>query len=987
MQQQPLDLAAIRARLAAESGPHYWRSLAELAETDEFQEFLRREFPRQASGWLGPVSRRTVLQMMAASLGLACLTACGQPSEKILPYVNQPPELVPGQPLFYATALTLGGVATGVLVESNMGRPTKIEGNPDHPASLGHTDALTQARILDLYDPDRSQTVLNAGEISRWESFLAALEPNLAGHRATGGRGLRLLTESVSSPTLLAQMATLQTTYPQARWYQYEPVNRDNVHAGSRLAFGTELNPVYRFENAAVVVSLDADFLQAMPGNVPYANHFIQRRDVTQGAHTMNRLYVIESTPTITGAMADHRRPLRAGQIEAVARSLAAALGVADVVSMPLPVDMPASWLAALVADLQRNRGTSLVLAGDNQPPVVHALCHAINETLGNIGHSVVLTDPVTRPAGQVADVRQLVAEMAAGQVTTLVIIDGNPVYTAPADLDFAAAMNKVPLRIHLGAYADETAFLCHWHLPAAHALESWSDARAFDGTISIMQPLIAPLYNGKSAHELLAALLGQPTLSAHGIVRQYWSTQHQGSDFDSWWQTTLHAGLIAGSTLPLRAVKVQATSYATTNPTGGSPDTGLEINFQPDRSVWDGRWNNNGWLQELPRPMTKLTWDNAALISPHTATRLGLQNEDEVELRLRGRTLRAPIWILPGQPQDAVTVHLGYGRTQVGKVGSGSGFDAYALRTSDSPWFSSGLEISRTGQHHALVTTQQHFNIEGRDLVQVATLADYQHNPSVIHKDEHPPSLYPAHPYPGYAWGMAINLNACIGCNACTMACQAENNSPIVGKEQVALGREMHWIRVDQYYEGNLDNPASYHQPVPCMHCENAPCEPVCPVEATVHDDEGLNTMVYNRCVGTRYCSNNCPYKVRRFNFLQYSDQNTISLRLERNPNVTIRQRGVMEKCTYCVQRISAGRIQAEKENRVLADGEVQTACQAVCPTNAIVFGNINDPNSAVAKLKAHPLNYGLLAELGTQPRTSYLARLRNPNPEMPTE
>jgi MoCo/4Fe-4S cofactor protein with predicted Tat translocation signal len=987
-----LDFAAIRARLAALRGREYWRSLEELAQSDEFLEFLRHEFPRRATGWLDAISRRHFLKYMGASLALAGLTACTQrPEETIVPYVRQPEEIVPGKPLFFATALLLSGVATGVLVESHMGRPTKVEGNPEHPASLGATDVFAQAATLTLYDPDRAQVVTKNGQISTWNAFLEAIDSELDKLRSSQGAGLRVLTETVTSPTLATQLREVLDTYPAAKWHQYEPAGRDMVRAGTRLAFGEYVNVCYRFDKADVILTFDADFLLHMPGSVRYARDFIAKRRVGAGQTTMNRLYVVESTPTITGTMADHRLPLRAGLIASVARVVAQALGV-KVEAVEEATHVPSDWLAVLVRDLQSHRGTSLVVAGDQQPPIVQALAHAMNQALDNVGHTVVYTDPIEpNPVDQTASLRELAQDMAAGRVDTLIILGGNPAFTAPADLNFAESLLRVRLRIYWGLYEDETAALCQWHIPATHELESWSDARAYDGTISIIQPLIAPLYAGRSAHELLAVLTGHPDRTNYEIVRNYWRSQHSGEDFEQFWRKVLHDGVMAGTALPAKSVTVDLQRQPA-NPPRPEPPTseaqGLEIIFRPDPSIWDGRFANNGWLQELPKPLTKLTWDNAALISPATAERLRLTSEELVELRYRGRVVRAPILILPGHADDAVTVHLGYGRKRGGRVCTGAGFNAYALRPSDAPWFSTGLEIQKTGTWYSLARTDHHFSMEGRNLVRVGTVEQFRQDPDFVRTMDHEasqlPSLYPGYRYTGYAWGMAIDVNACIGCNACVVACQAENNSPVVGKTEVMRGREMHWLRIDRYYKGDLDNPETYHQPVLCMHCENAPCELVCPVGATAHSDEGLNDMIYNRCVGTRYCSNNCPYKVRRFNFFQYADFDTPSLKLGRNPNVTVRSRGVMEKCTYCVQRINAARIKAEEEDRQIRDGEVVTACQAACPTQAFVFGNINDPNSRVSKLKAESLNYGLLTELNTRPRTTYLARLRNPNPEI---
>ncbi|MGH7846915.1 MAG: TAT-variant-translocated molybdopterin oxidoreductase [Candidatus Binatia bacterium] len=1019
-----LDLDSIRKRLASSRGQEYWRCLEELADSEQFHEFLKQEFPQQAAGLLDGVSRRDFLKLMGASLALAGLTGCGRAApqdEKIVPYVNQPEQIVPGRPLFFATAFPMSGVGTGVLVESHEGRPTKIEGNPNHPASLGATDAFAQASILTLYDPDRSQAVRNAGRISTWSAFLTAVNDDLEAERAVGGGGLRILTETITSPALANQLRRLLARFPSAKWHQYEPVNRDNVHAGDRLVFGANVNTIYRFENAEVILSLDADFLFSGPANVRYARDFAGKRRVRQGKIGMNRLYAIEATPSVTGAIADHRIALRPSEIPSFAAAIAAKVGL----SVQSTIEPQRSqWIDALVRDLQKHRGASVVVAGDQQPPGVHALAHAMNQALDNIGKTVVYTDPIeANPVAQMASLRELVRDMEAGAVRILLMPGGNPVFTAPVDLGFAEQLAKVALRVHSGLYEDETSAYCHWHIPETHYLESWSDIRAYDGTATILQPLIAPLYSGKSSHELLAALLGRPGDTSYDIVRNYWKGQKAAGDFELFWRAALHDGVVSGTafkpkTVGLKAVESwsmadqsvpQARNSKAETPNGQS-ETGnsLEISFPPDPTLFDGRFANNGWLQELPKPLTKLTWDNAALISPKTAQRLGLAYQvgttggehgrvfaDVIELRYEGRALRAPAWIVPGHADECVTLHLGYGRTRAGRVGNGTGFNAYAIRTANAPHYGTGLEIRKIGDPYPLACTQFHHSMEGRDLVRAATIEEYRKNPEFAqieghqregHHDQAEPSLYPGYKYEGYAWGMAIDVNACIGCNACVVACQAENNIPVIGKTEVTRGREMHWLRIDRYYKGSPDNPETYHQPVPCMHCENAPCELVCPVGATNHSHEGLNDMVYNRCVGTRYCSNNCPYKVRRFNFLQYSDFETPSLKGLRNPDVTVRSRGVMEKCTYCVQRINVAKIEAEKENRQVRDGEILTACQAACPAGAIVFGDINDRDSAVTKMKSESLNYSLLAELNTRPRTTYLAKLKNPNPEIET-
>ncbi len=982
-----------------------WRSLEELAQGQEFLRHAHDEFPYvQDKTPMSGVSRRDALKLMAASAALAGLSACTRlPTEKIVPYVQAVEEIVPGKPLFYATSMPQGGYAMGLLAESHMGRPTKIEGNPDHPSSLGAADVFAQASVLDLYDPDRSQVVVHNGRIGSWSDLLDVLSGLQRHLAAAQGVGFAVLTETVTSPSLGEQLRSLLAKYPQAKWHQYEPAHRDNVRAGARLAFGEYVETIYRFDQADVVVALDADFLGTGPGRVRYARDFASRRRITGPDSSLNRLYVLEPTPSITGAQADHHLPVRAADIERFARALAERLGVKSGGSIQTGDATQDRWIEAIAKDLRAHQGASIVIAGDSQPPAVHALAHAINQALGNAGKAVVYTESLEiNPTDQTASLRELVADIQAGRVETLLILHTNPVYSAPADLNFQENLLKVKLRVHLGLYHDETAEQCHWHVDAAHYLESWGDARASDGAISTLQPLIAPLYGGKTAHEVLAALLGESGRPPHDIVHDYWKAKRPQKNFEVFWETSLHNGTMADSAPPAKKVTLVADLPAKLGAAPAASGAALEIVFRPDPTVWDGRFANNGWLQELPKPLTKLTWDNAAMVSVATARDLGVENGDIVELRYQGRSVRAPIWILPGQAAGSVTVHLGYGRWRAGRVGTGKGFNAYLLRTSDHPWFGTGLEVQKTGERHELATTQHHHIIEQggraqeeesiaaqtREVVRVATLDEFRKNPDFARNPAEVPakneSLYPGYPYEGYAWGMAIDLNACIGCNACVVACQSENNIAVVGKDQVLRGREMHWIRVDTYYEGGLDNPRSHNEVVLCMQCENAPCEVVCPVGATVHSPEGLNEMVYNRCVGTRYCSNNCPYKVRRFNFYLYSDWTTPSLYALRNPNVTVRSRGVMEKCTYCIQRINAAKIKSEEEDRSVRDGEILTACQQTCPTQAIVFGNINDPESRVSKLKAQSRNYGLLEELNTRPRTTYLAKVTNPNPDL---
>ena len=988
----PLDIASLRAKLGATSGQHYWRSLEELAGTKEFDEMLHREFPRQASEWPSSLDRRSFLKLMAASLALAGLSSCGvQPEEKIVPYVRTPEGVVPGLPLMYATAFVMGGYAVGTLVRSHEGRPTKIEGNPAHPASMGATDIFMQAAILTLYDPDRSQVVTHRGLVTPWEKFVDEIRPALDAQLALKGSGLRILTETITSPTFASQCRALQQRFPEARWHQYDAVGSDAVREGARLAFGSYLETHYRIDAADVIFSLDSDFLCYGPASLRYSREFASRRKPGSGEKHMNRLYVVESNATNTGASADHRLPMKPSQIEQAARLLAREIGLegVQVGSMTLS-DGQQRWIVSAAKDLQAHRGACVVIPGEYQAASVHAIVHAVNQALGNAGRTVIHTDPVeARPENQLASLSALVSDMNAGKVDLLLMVGGNPVYDAPADQDFTKAMNNVPLRVHLGLYDDETASQSHWHIPQAHPLETWSDARAFDGTVTIMQPLIAPLFNGVSPHELLSVFLGETGVSSHDIVKNFWRSQQGDRGFESFWQDALNGGIVPATAAAVRNAIVSG-SPASWAPAAAQTE-GLEIAFRPDPTIWDGRFANNGWLQELPKPLTKLTWDNAAIMAPATAQRLGLATADLVSLTYKGRTQNFPVFILPGQPDGCVTVSFGYGRTRTGKVGSGTGFDAYRLRTSDALWSGGGLSVQKTGERYPLSVTQEHHAMEGRAPVRHATLADFLKHPEfaseLVEAPAREETLYPEYKYEGYAWGMSIDLNACTGCSACVVACQAENNIPIVGKEQVANSREMHWLKIDQYFSGDLDNPRVDSQPRMCVHCENAPCEVVCPVAATVHDSEGLNVMVYNRCVGTRYCSNNCPYKVRRFNFLEYSDNQALTFAMQKNPDVSVRSRGVMEKCTYCVQRISAARIEAKKEDRPIRDGEVVTACQSACPAQAIVFGDINDMKTKVRQSKSDPRTYGLLAELNTRPRTTYLAKVTNPNPEIEEE
>ena len=989
-----LDLVQVRSDIEKKNGPEFWRSLEELAGSTDFREMMHREFPKGASELVDAVSRRGFFKLMGSSLALAGMTACTkQPFEAIVPYVQQPEGLVLGQPMFYATAFTLGGYGAPLLVTSREFRPIKIEGNDRHPASQGGTDVYAQASILDLYDPDRSQGVSYLGNVSSWGELVNALREPLNAQQAKKGAGLRILSQAFSSPTLADQKQQLLKKFPEAKWHFYEPVNRDNIYAGAQMAFGQAVETTYKLDAADVIVSLDADFLYAgFPGTTRYARDFAKRRDPDSG--NMSRFYAIESTPTSTGTKADHRLSVKASEIESFAThlgNLSGGLGV----QMPTGV---AAFLGAVTQDLSAHHGSSAIIPGDHQPPVVHALCHAINAQLGNVGKTVFYSDPVPVFTGNHNDsLRELIGDMKSGKVEMLVILGGNPVYDAPADFEFKDALknSNTPLRIHLGLHNDETAELCHWHLDEAHYLEAWGDTRAYDGTVSIVQPLIAPLYGGKSALEFVALLAGEGEPTGHELVQGYWKSKHSGADFDMTWRKWLEQGWIDDTASQPKQVSAKTTNFPSSP--AATDKNAIEINFRRDPSIYDGRFSNNGWLQELPKPMDKLTWDNPLLMGPAMAARLQVEKMDMVRLELQdGKYLDLPVWVQAGHPDNSVTVYLGYGREKAGRVGNDQGFNTYALRTSDAPWFASTVkQITKRSGHYILASTQGYQTMDTGDterpVFHVQDLEEYKKEPE---SDEEKPqdneTLYPPYDYKSqpYAWGMAIDLNACVGCNNCIIACQSENNIPVVGKDQVNRGRHMHWLRVDAYYQGDRNNPKAYFQPVPCMQCENAPCELVCPVGATTHSTEGLNDMIYNRCVGTRYCSNNCPYKVRRFNFFLFQDWDTPQFKMQRNPDVTVRSRGVMEKCTYCVQRITHTRIKAEEateagDKQAIVE-QLQTACQQSCPANAIIFGNINDPNSLVSKWKAKSRNYGLLDDLNTRPRTTYMSAVTNPNPDL---
>ncbi len=1048
----------------------YWRSLAQVEDRPEYRAALEREFPEGASELPEGVTRREMVMLLGASLSLAGVAGCRRPVEEIVPYVNAPEEIVPGIPRYYATTMPFRRSAYGLIVESHEGRPTKIEGNPSHPSTLGASSSLVQASVLGLYDPDRSQSVTLRGSRKSWSDFVTAWGTLSEAHAADGGAGLAVLSESFSSPTLARLASELRARYPRLQWATYEAVSDENRLAGLRSATGRDLDLMLRLNQASVILALDADPLLTDPEMIRHTRGFAAGRRAalrepqgrpepsrgagasggapsTSSGQAMNRLYAVEGVYSLTGAMADHRLRLESRQIAPFLAALAARLAPSEAARLAGP-GLPGGargvdprWIDALAKDLLANRGKGLIVAGERQPPAVHAAVCALNTYLGNTGKTVSYYETKDAALPSVSSLTSLVSALKAGAIKTLVVLGGNPVFDAPADLDFASAMAKAPLSIALGHTVDETSVKATWHIPRAHYLESWGDARAVGGTLSVVQPLILPLFGGRTAIEVLGLMAGGKERPGYDIVQETWKPILGEAEFDRKWNRVLHDGWLPGSELPevvpaltaqplaelgrLRAEGASAGQAAPRSPRD------LEIAFLPSPSLHDGRFANDGWLQELPDPLTKLTWDNPALVSPKTAETLGLASEDMVRLDYAGRSLELPVWILPGMADGVVALTLGYGRQHAGRVGSAVGFNTFTVRSSKAPGFDSGVRLTRLARTYPLSSTQHHGSMEGRPLVRESTLAALRPFESLrvapsqvegrsksaagaeraesphgagspeavrpegggstgalgVFEQESPHfSLWKEHAYDqGHQWGMTIDLNACTGCNACMVACQGENNVPVVGKIQVAKGREMHWLRVDRYFSGEPSgSPEMVFQPVPCMQCEQAPCEQVCPVAATVHDGQGLNVMVYNRCIGTRYCSNNCPYKVRRFNFFNFTKDTPDILKLAMNPDVTVRARGVMEKCTYCTQRINRARIDAKLAGRELRDGDVKTACQQACPASAIEFGDLRDRSSRVVKAKADPRNYALLEELNTRPRTTYLAKVRNPNPDL---
>jgi MoCo/4Fe-4S cofactor protein with predicted Tat translocation signal len=948
-----------------------WRSLDQLADDPSFVARVAQEFPSLADALAVPSDRRRVLKLMAAAVAMGGLGGCaiGEPGGHLTPAVRVPPNIIPGLPNFYSTANVVNGYAAGIVVKHQMGRPIKVEGNPQHPASLGATDVFAQAQVLDFYDPDRGAAITAHSLPADRQLLQTALLTQRTKIAADHGAGFRVLTGTITSPTLARQLDALLALYPAARWHQWEPVSRDNVWQGAALAYGKPVESVPNLAAADVIFAIDSDLLSSAPGHLRFARDFASRRNPSR-TQKMSRLYAVEPTPTLIGSVADHRFIAGPKELHQVVLALAGAVlrGASD--------SAAPNWVGKAAQDLIANHGRALVHIGPDQPAEMHALVHAINEKLGALGATLELIEPVAlRPVGQGAALSDLVIDMQAGKVTSLLIIDSNPVYAAPAALGFAEALKKVDFSLALVPTPNETSEASVWAVPMAHVWESWSDARAYDGTASILQPQALPLYDGIDIHTMVALFMAPAPLAAQDAVQATWKDQMNG-DFAQAWHDALANGLVPNTGSPKANVALRADAAAQKPP--APPDHPLSILFRPDPSLWDGRYANNAWLQELPRPLTKLTWDNPLLIAPAKARQLQLRNGDTVRLSVGKAVMTVPIWIVPGQAPDCVVALLGSGRRHVGTVGDNAGFDFYPLTGRNDPpsleKATGAVELAST-DHHNLI-----FDMAG-DIVRHGLLSRYAKEPRFLAGAEQEPHLYRWKPEGPAAWAMSVDLNACIGCNACVVACQSENNIPVVGKQQVIHEREMQWLRIDRYYEGNPDAPASYFQPMLCMHCEQAPCEVVCPVGATVHDAEGLNVMVYNRCVGTRFCSNNCPYKVRRFNYFAFAQEEQRPPQ-SRNPDVTVRGRGVMEKCTFCLQRIAEARIAADRDNRPV--GEVQTACQAACPTQAFTFGNMADPNSDVAKRKQSPLDYALLADQNTHPRVTYEARIRNLNADL---
>jgi len=991
----------------------YWRSLEDLGRNEAYVEYMQREFPEGATELTDGFSRRNFLQIMGASVALAGLAACRKPVQKLLPYKKQPEEVVAGNPLQYASVYPFMDSANGILITTNEGRPTKIEGNPDHPGSLGASNLFMQAAILDLYDVDRSRSPRENGEERSWDDFVSFCNE----HFSDTSKRIAFISESSSSPTLNALKRKALQKFPNAEWAVWEPFGSSKALKGTELAFGKKLRPVYHFDKAKVVVSLDYDFMGAASDSVRSNMDYANARRVKDTKSAMNRLYVVENSMSVTGSNADHRLRIKASEmplfVAALANEISKSLpGVSNALKQSNAFSQHA-WVSVLAEELISNRSQAVLAIGEDFAPELQAAVANLNVVLSNAGASVTYHETGFHDSSYEPDaLKNISNKMSAGEFETVVLIGTNPVYNAPSDVKFLDALNQVPTSIHLSNHIDETSKHATWHVNRAHFLEYWGDTASFTGALSVIQPTIRPLFGGKSEIEFLSAVLDGENKEGYDVVRETWSNVISG-DFRKGWNKIIHDGLQEGSAYQVESVSVSSNlnSVLTDYFSNLNTSDGIELVLKSDSKLLDGRFANNGWLQELPDPITKITWDNVALMSPATAQKLGVEEKkfgvtdyDMVTIRANGQELTLPAWIQPGQADDSITVTVGYGR-EIGKVADGVGQNSYLLSHSNHSLYTPDIEVSKVnGRTYPVACTQSHNQMEGRPIVREGTLAEYRENPTFAPKmvyvpgrreDGKPPNLFNDQLFPDYQpqWGMAIDLNACTGCGVCTIACQAENNIPVIGKREVVRNREMHWIRTDRYYNGDKNDPKVVHQPIPCMHCEQAPCELVCPVAATTHSDDGLNQMTYNQCVGTRYCANNCPFKVRRFNFFNFAkiflegDSEPEIIQMAMNPDVSVRFRGVMEKCTYCVQRINRAKIETKNKtgnSRKPADGMVVTACQQACPTNAITFGDISDSNSVISRTKANERNYVMLEELNIRPRTSYLAKLRNPNSKL---
>ena len=1010
--------------------PNYWKSLNELANNEEYKKFAHREFPENATELGDAVSRRSFLRVMGASIALAGFAACRRPVQKIIPYSRQPEDVVPGIPLYYASAMPFQDALTGLLVENHEGRPTKLEGNEMHPASKGNSSKFNQAAILDMYDPDRSRSVMREGEESTFEDFVSFCNDHFAGQ----GRNVAFLSEANSSPTYQRLKDQALDRFENARWVTYEAFGEDNAVEGTNIAFGRRLRTVNHYDQADVIVAFDNDFLNpaAHKNNVENTRLFSEGRRVSSTDDDMSRFYAVESTFSITGSNADNRLRLKSSEIPLFIYALAARLSqdVSGLSAFSGYTNMYSDheWIDELAKDLLAHRNSSILTVGNEHAKEVHAVVAAMNRALGSAGNVVTYHEvPHFDQQDNRSAFADLVSAMENGEIDTLVMVGANPVFTAPSDLGFADALKNVSTSIHLSSYNDETSRLSTWHVNRAHFLEAWGDGYSYTGTLSVIQPQIQPLFSGKSEIEFLNAIVNGAAAKGYDLVQQTWRNLYR-TDFTSRWKKALHDGLDAEQTFDSVSVSLSRSFSSQARniiaQAGDGDKTGIELVIRPDSKLFDGRFANNGWLQELPDPMSKITWDNVALMSPKTAEKLGVEkaglgvaNVEVIAITVGGNTVEIPAWVQPGHADDSITVTVGYGRDGIGNVADGTGVDTYPLRSTGHMLYAKDISVENTGKKYEIACTQDHSSMEGRSILRHATLQEYRDNPDFSSYEsaygaEMPGLAYAQEKgedrmlsifdaidekdYPDYEpqWGMTIDLNSCIGCGTCTIACQAENNIPVIGKREVSNGREMHWIRTDRYYEGDVDDPKALHQPVPCMHCELAPCEQVCPVAATTHSDDGMNQMTYNRCIGTRYCANNCPYKVRRFNFFNYTKEFLTTgkdpevVQMAMNPEVTVRFRGVMEKCTYCVQRVNRAKINREIETDGATmkpkDGAVETACQQACPADAIYFGDLTDPDSKIVETKKNNRNYLLLEELSTRPRTSYLAKLRNPNPNL---